>query len=108
MSANRYLRLDKPCHHASVTASEYAADEDFFRWVEEYVTPAMQAHGYEVCSAGVGRATDDDLALRRTPSGNGWGRFPLLRRPRQAARRRLKRQLAVGYEGDSGNEYWVY
>jgi hypothetical protein len=66
----------------------------------------MAAHGYVVCAAGEARASAaTESSLTRAPA---WRTHALLRdRPRLTLRKRWVRHLSVGYEGDSGNEYWV-
>jgi hypothetical protein len=80
-------------------------DSDFFEAVERYVTPAMAAHGYVVCSSGEGRSSaPGGSTLTRVPS---WRAHRLVRRMPPLGRRRLVRYLTVGYECDSGDGFWV-
>ena len=82
----------------------WPTDDDFFEAVEQHVTPAMAAHRYVVCSVGEGTASDAGSTLTRVPAWRAHRLFlglPPLRRTR------LVRHLAVGYEGDSGNELWI-
>jgi hypothetical protein len=82
----------------------WPTDRDFYEAVERYVTPAMATHGYVVCSSGEGKASDTGRTLARVPP---WRAHRLVRGLPPLRRTRLVRQLAVGYEGDSGNEFWV-
>ena len=86
-------------------SSHPPTDDDFFTAVEQYVTPAMAAHGYVVCWAGEGKASDTGSALRRVPS---WRAHWLLRNraPRPLGTRHV-RHLSAGYEDYSGNELSV-
>ena len=81
-------------------AGDHLADQVFFESVAAHVTPAMQRHGFVVCSEGevwgAGPSENRYLTSRR-------GRLTGLRRPR-----RKVRLLAVGYEGREGDEFWLW
>jgi hypothetical protein len=97
---------DRGCHTSAVSDAHAPTDGDFLKADEQYLTPAMNDHGYVVCSAGDGKASDGQVsALRRVQS---WRAHKLFRNRISWPRRtRLVRHLSVGYEGDSGKEFWV-
>src|SRR5688572_17879812 len=99
------LSCEGPRWHPDLVSEAPApSDGDFFEAVEQFVTPGMASHGYVVCSSGEGKASDTSKTLRRVPA---WRTGRLRDLPRFPRRKRLVRHLSVGYEGDSGWEFWV-
>lgn len=76
-------------------------EQVFLESVAAYVTPAMQRHGFVVCSKGEGRGAGPSHSPHLTSA-----------RPRRLAGLRRPRgkvcHLAVGYEGEEGDEFWLW